>query len=131
MLDIIVFFIIATLSGMGVGSAGLLVVWLTVFDSVPQLAAQGLNLFFFLFSSSASLLIHVKRRKMFWGVIGVMTATGAVGALVGSFLANRFDAALLGRLFGGMLLVSGGLSLFRSVRAILKRKKEKQGRKYI
>ena len=49
MLDIIVFFIIATLSGMGVGSAGLLVVWLTVFDSVPQLAAQGLNLFFFLF----------------------------------------------------------------------------------
>ena len=70
-LSIIMFFIIATLSGMGVGSAGLLVVWLTVFDSVPQLAAQGLNLFFFLFSSSASLLIHVKRRKMFWNVAGL------------------------------------------------------------
>jgi len=125
MLDIIVFFLIAALSGMGVGSAGLLVVWLTVFDSVPQLAAQGLNLFFFLFSSSASLLIHVRRRKMFWGVIGVMTATGAVGALIGSILANRFDAALLGRLFGGMLLVSGVLSFTRSVRAIWRRRKKK------
>lgn len=125
MLDIIVFFMIATLSGMGVGSAGLLVVWLTVFDSVPQLAAQGLNLFFFLFSSSASLLIHVKRRKMFWGVIMVMTATGAVGALVGSIIANRFDAALLGKLFGVMLLVSGVLSFTRSLRAIWRRRKKK------
>jgi len=125
MLDIIVFFMIATLSGMGVGSAGLLVVWLTVFDSVPQLAAQGLNLFFFLFSSSASLLIHVKRRKMFWGVIGIMTAAGVIGAFIGSLLANRFDAALLGKLFGGMLLVSGAMSFVRSVRSIWRRRKEK------
>ena len=125
MLDIIVFFMIATLSGMGVGSAGLLVVWLTVFDSVPQLAAQGLNLFFFLFSSSASLLIHLKRRKMFWGVIMIMTSTGAVGALIGSILANRFDASLLGKLFGGMLLVSGVLSFTRSLRAIWRRRKER------
>ena len=123
MLDIIVFFLIAALSGMGVGSAGLLVVWLTAFDTVPQLAAQGLNLFFFLFSSSASLLIHVARRKIFWGAIGIMTATGAVGALVGSMIAASFDPSLLARLFGGMLLVSGALSFVRSVKAILRRKR--------
>ena len=123
MFDIIVFFLIAALSGMGVGSAGILVVWLTVFDSVPQLAAQGLNLFFFLFSSSASLLIHVKRRKIFWGVIVIMTATGSVGALIGSIAANAFDPSILARLFGGMLLISGALSFVRSVRAILRRKK--------
>lgn len=123
--NIIVFFLIAAFSGMGVGSAGLLVVWLTVFESAPQLIAQGLNLFFFLFSSSASLLIHVKRRKMFWGVIGIMTATGMIGALIGSLLANRFDATILGKLFGGMLLISGAMSLVRSIRAIRKRKRSR------
>lgn len=45
--DIIAGLGIALLSGMGVGSAGLLVVWLTMADTVPQLAAQGLNLYFF------------------------------------------------------------------------------------
>lgn len=123
MLDIIVFFLIAALSGMGVGSAGLLVVWLTAFDAVPQLAAQGLNLFFFLFASSASLIIHVGRRKIFWGAVGIMTATGAVGALIGSLVANSFDPSILAKLFGGMLLVSGALSFTRSVRAILRRKR--------
>ena len=123
LVDLFVFFLIAAFSGMGVGSAGLLVVWLTVFESAPQLSAQGLNLFFFIFSSSASLLIHVKRRKMFWGVIGIMISTGVIGALIGSFLANHFDASLLGKLFGGMLIFSGTLSLVRSIRAIRKRNK--------
>ena len=41
-------FLIAILSGMGVGSAGLLVVYLTMVLGAPQLTAQGINLLFFL-----------------------------------------------------------------------------------
>ena len=42
-------FLTALLAGMGVGSGGLFVVFLTVFLDYPQLAAQGLNLYFFIF----------------------------------------------------------------------------------
>lgn len=111
--DIIAGFLIALLSGMGVGSAGLLVVWLTAVDAMPQLAAQGLNLYFFLFSSSASLLYHVRHRNIFWSATAVMTAAGIVGAVGGTYLAALLDPALLRRLFGGMLTLTGVISLVR------------------
>ena len=41
-------FAVALLSGMGVGSAGLLVTYLALVLGMPQLQAQGLNLLFFL-----------------------------------------------------------------------------------
>ena len=48
-LDILVSFLIATLSGLGIGSGGLLVIYLTLLDGMPQLRAQGVNLVFFSF----------------------------------------------------------------------------------
>ena len=47
-------FIIALLSGMGIGSGGLLVIYLTLLEKVPQLTAQGINLLFFIFASASS-----------------------------------------------------------------------------
>ena len=48
-LNIIAAFIIAILSGMGIGSGGLFTIWLTAVAGTTQLAAQGLNLLFFLY----------------------------------------------------------------------------------
>lgn len=114
--DIIAGFGIALLSGMGVGSAGLLVVWLTMADTVPQLAAQGLNLYFFLFSSGASLCVHLRRRRIYFGLCALMLLPGIAGALAGSYLSSLLNAALLRRLFGGMLSVCGVSGLAGVVR---------------
>ncbi len=114
-------FLIATLSGLGVGSAGLLVVWLVAVEELPQLTAQGLNLYFFLFSSSASLLVHLCRRKILWGVVLIMMAFGIVGALIGANLAGRADPSLLRQLFGFMLLAAGGISLIRTIKSFKKK----------
>ncbi len=113
--EMIASFLIAALSGMGVGSAGLFVVWLTVADNMPQLEAQGLNLYFFLFSSSASLIIHLRKRKILWRVVILMTIFGVAGALIGTLLAAHTNPSLLSRLFGLMLLASGGASAFRTI----------------
>ena len=101
---------------MGVGSAGLLVVWLTMADTVPQLAAQGLNLYFFLCSSGAALAIHLRKRKIYLGLCGLIVAFGVAGALFGSWLSSTLDAALLRRLFGAMLTLCGAASLWGVVR---------------
>ncbi len=119
--DIIAGAVIALLSGMGVGSAGLLVVWLTLTSDIAQIEAQALNLYFFIFSSSASLLVHLRKRKIFWSAIGFMIAVGSAGAILGSLLSVAVDPTLLRRLFGGMLIFCGSVSLWATLSPILRR----------
>lgn len=106
-------FLIAALSGMGVGSGGLLVVFLTLCADVAQIRAQGMNLLFFLFASGASMLVHVRRRRLSFPVIALVAAAGLLGSLPGTWAALVLPETLVRRLFGGMLLLSGTVSLLR------------------
>ena len=119
--DIIAGAAIALLSGMGVGSAGLLVVWLTLTSDIAQVEAQALNLCFFMFSSAASLILHVRKRKIFWSADLFMIAAGVAGAVAGSALSSRIDPAILRRLFGGMLTFCGIASLKASLSPFIQR----------
>ncbi|MBR6709234.1 MAG: sulfite exporter TauE/SafE family protein [Clostridia bacterium] len=107
---------IAVLTGMGVGSGGLLVIYLTLVRDASQLTAQGLNLLFYLCSAGASLPLHAMRRRLFPAVILPLSAAGLVGAWIGSAIAPQLDPSLLRRLFGGMLVISGTVVLLRRER---------------
>ena len=108
---VIASFIIAILSGMGVGGGGLFVVFLALFSNLPQLTIQGINLLFFLFSSGSAVLLHVRRRHIFGRAVLTMALSGAIGSLLGTALASVLSPALLRRIFGGLLVVAGILSL--------------------
>lgn len=110
----LVAFLIATLSGLGIGSGGLLVIYLTLVEGADQLIAQGINLLFFLFSSGASLVLHFKKRHLFGSVILIMSLAGLVGSAAGSLLATSLPSHILRRLFGGMLTLSGLAVLYKS-----------------
>lgn len=116
-LMILVAFGVAVLSGLGVGSAGLFVVFLTMVEQMPQLAAQGLNLVFFLFSSGAALLVHAMRTKLLFGCILLLLIGGIPGSFLGTALAHALPQRLLRQLFGGLLIVSGTLGLFKKKRS--------------
>ena len=105
---------VAILSGLGVGSAGLLVVYLTAIEHQAQLTAQGLNLVFFLFSSGAALSVHLLRTPLLFGCILLLLPGGVAGSLFGTALAHRLPEALLRRLFGFLLILSGAFGLFRA-----------------
>lgn len=105
-------FVIAILSGMGVGSAGLLVVYLTMLENVPQLTAQGVNLVFFLFAASAALFVHMLRRKLPLARILLAAAAGMIGALPGVWAAGVLPQGWVRILFGCMLIFSGIRALF-------------------
>ncbi len=111
LLDIITSFLIAVLSGLGIGSGGLLVIYLTLYAGVPQLRAQGINLVFFLFSAGASMLAHLSRRKLIAPLCILLIASGLPGALIGASLASLLPAALLRKLFGAFLITAGLLTL--------------------
>jgi len=112
-LTLIAAFLIAALSGMGVGSGGLLVVYLTMFCGVSQIRAQGLNLVFFMIASLSSMTVHLLRRKISFLHIGIVVVTGILFALPGSRAALLLDENLVRNLFGWMLILSGTASLFR------------------
>ncbi len=111
---------IAVLSGMGVGSGGLLVVYLTLGAGMEQAAAQMLNLFFFLFAAGASTAVNIRRRRIAWGCVALLGAGGVAGALIGTALAAAAEPRLLSILFGGMLTYTGAAGLFRTATAIVR-----------
>lgn len=106
-LDMAAVFGFSLLAGLGVGGGGLFVIYLTLVSGMGQLEAQGLNLLLYLTASAASLPVHLKKRSLSLPSLAILIAAGAIGSLLGSLCASRFDPALLRRLFGGMLILSG------------------------
>ena len=104
--------IIAILSGLGVGSGGLLVIWLTEVCSVDPIQARGINLLFFVFSASAAFIFHLKRRKIDLKLSFFLSLFALTGTLAGALLGRAIDSGFLRKIFGGVLVFSGIYSLF-------------------
>lgn len=112
LVTVIAAFLAAILSGLGVGSAGLFVLYLTLMAGYSQPEAQALNLLFFLLSAGAALLLHIRARRIPWRVVLFLIACAVPGALAGSYLVRILDASVIRKLFGGMLIVTGLPALF-------------------
>ena len=108
----VVAFLIAILSGLGIGSGGLFVIWLTAVYGVSSTQARGMNLLFFVFSASAALLFHYLKGRTDLALILKLAIFSVIGTLGGAWAAQYVSTALLRHLFGLFLVVSGGYSLF-------------------
>lgn len=106
-------FLIGILAGLGVGSGGILILYLTAVDGISQLAAQGMNLAVFSFALGAALLVHLHRRPLPVSVLLVILLFGAAGAFGGSLLAHAVSTAFLRKALGFLLLLMGLVALFR------------------
>ena len=109
--DVVISFVLAALSGLGVGGGGLFVIFLALFTDTPQLVAQGMNLLFFVFSASSSLIIHLTHRKIYASLIAILAVSGALGAIFGTFVCERIDPSILRKIFGTMLVITGIFTL--------------------
>ena len=110
----IVSLLIAILSGMGVGGGGLLVIYLTLFEGTEQIIAQGTNLCFFILCGLASTIYNAKKKKIIWKTTLILSTSGAISCVLGSIWASTINPILLRKVFGGMLVLSGGASLVSS-----------------
>lgn len=121
----IIVFIIAALSGMGVGGGGLFVIYLSLFTDTPQLLAQGINLLFFLLCAGASLIFHLQKRNIYFLAVAILAGAGIVGSLVGSSIAEHINESILRKIFGAMLVISGIITLKRKGTNVSDKKSEK------
>lgn len=109
--DLLASLLAAALSGLGVGSGGLLVIYLSLFTDLPQRTAQGINLLFFLFSGGIALAYHGGKRHFYPGALLVMGICGILGSFIGVSLSAVVPADWLRKIFGGMLVFTGILAL--------------------
>ena len=106
-------FITGIISGFGIGGGTILMVYLTALLSLPQRTAQGINLLYFLPTAAASLIIHSKNHFVEWKAVLPAAICGCIIAGIASYFAMSMDLGLLKKLFGGFLIITGLMELFK------------------
>ena len=101
------------LSGFGIGGGSLLMVWMTAIAALDQKTAQGINLLYFIPTSIAALIFHIKNHMVAWEAVIPAAICGCVTAGLSAWVAATLDVGLLRKLFGGFLLVVGVLEFFK------------------
>jgi len=95
------------LTGLGVGGGSLLILWLALVLEMPQTAARGINLLFFLPSAAISCYLRGKKGSEPQKKPLPAIFAGCAAAAVFSLISTRMDLEILRKLFGVLLLATG------------------------
>ncbi|UOO38742.1 sulfite exporter TauE/SafE family protein [Oscillospiraceae bacterium CM] len=110
------------LSAWGIGGGSLLIIYMTVLARLPQQAAQGVNLLYFLPTSVTALISHIRNGLVEKVLAYPAVLAGVTTALGGSFAASVLSAATMRKIFGVFIILVGLSEVLRVVR------KKKNGR---
>ncbi len=95
------------IASMGMGGGAVLLIYLTVFASVDQLAAQGINLMFFIPIGALSLIIYSVKKQIDWRACLPIAAFGILGSFAGIYISGLISGNLLSKMFGIFLCFLG------------------------
>jgi uncharacterized membrane protein YfcA len=106
--------VVGALAGLlGVGGGTILVPVLVLAEGYPQHVAQGVSLLMILPTGIVGAISHARHGHVLRTILPALMAGGALGGLLGAFLANRIESAVLSRLFALFLLPVGAQMIFR------------------
>ena len=100
------------LGGMGMGGGTVLIPALTIFFSIGQTEAQGINLISFIPMAIIAVIIHAKNRLIKFKDVLKIAIPASVFALSGSFLVRLIEGDLQTKLFGGFLVILSVVQFF-------------------
>ena len=95
------------LSGLGIGGGSLLLIWLTTILNTDPYIARSINLMFFLPSALVACAIRKKNRQLDLKTAIPGILSGCIFASLGYWLSTRMETAMLRKLFGLILIVTG------------------------
>ncbi len=107
MKEMLIVFGAAALAGLGIGSGGFYLLFLTE-AGVGQYEAQGANLLFFVLATLASSYINLRRGALPLACLPPLLLAGAVGVVAGSFLTSLIPPEVA-RAALGLFLIGGGM----------------------
>lgn len=101
-------------SGMaGVGGGVVMIPAMTELMGLGQRVAQGTSLLAILFTSLSGTVVNLRNRRVCLADAAVIGVAGVVAAQAGLQMALRLDQEVLRRLFGALVLVTGGRMLWQ------------------
>lgn len=109
-IKIIVGILAGFLGALGIGGGSVLIIYLTLFENLPQIKAQGINLIFFIPCAAVGIIFHIKNKLIKIRYIMPLIFFGLIGVVCGYFLNKFIDEFLLRKIFGIFLIV---LALFQ------------------
>ena len=99
-------------ASLGVGGGMILIIYLTVFAGFDQLAAQGINLVYFIPIAALSVILHSRNHLIEWKKIIPSIRAGIVFAALGTFAAKYIGSPGLKKIFAVFILLIGIKELF-------------------
>lgn len=99
--------VLGFLAGLGVGGGSLLILWLTLVLGIEHPQARLVNLLFFLPSAVIASFFRWKQGKLDFKKVLPAILAGCTAAALCSWFSTQLDIALLKKLFGGLLLITG------------------------
>ena len=100
------------LGGMGMGGGTVLIPILTIFLSVKQHVAQAVNLVSFVPVGIIALIIHIKNKLVKGKGLLFVILPAILFSVLGSLLSVKLNGDLLGKFFGGFLLILSIIEFF-------------------
>lgn len=95
------------LSGLGTGGGSLLILWLTLVIGMEQPQARAINLLFFIPSALIACVFRWKQGRLDLKKVLPAIIAGSISAGIFAVLSGSMDTALLKKLFGGLLILTG------------------------
>ena len=92
---------------MGLGGGAVLIIYLNLFTDTEPLTARGINLIFFIPISLLAVIIYAFRGEIKWKTVIPLALFGFLGAVGGILLMKFISGELVGKIFGGLLIIMG------------------------
>lgn len=99
-------------SAMGMGGGGIMIIYFSLFTSVSQLTAQGINVIFFIPIAAIAVIVYHIKGMIVWKTAIPFALFGILSSCLGTYLATIIDGNILSKIFGALLLVMGIKQLF-------------------
>lgn len=98
-------FLSGVIGSMGFGSGTVLIILMTVFLSIDQKTAQGINLLFFIPCAVYSIIFYLKKRLIKKDAVLPLVIPGLFGAAAGYLVLSFISALWLKKMFGALLII--------------------------
>ncbi len=112
MMIFIVSFLAALMGALGLGGGFILLIYLTVFETMPQFQAQGINLIFFIPIAVCALIFHTKNKLVLWKDSLIAILFGVVGVFLGFWIAMNLGEKVISYIFAGVIFIVGVREIF-------------------
>ena len=114
------------ISGLGMGGGTILIIILTNLLNFEQHIAQANNLLFFIPTSIAAILVHIKNKNISIKTVLKMLPTCIIGAIIGSYVSVKVESQKLKKIFGIFLLCIGMYEIIITVKNRINEQKREE-----